>query len=318
MQAPYYKQCDPRLAGRKKGEVQRFMSIKNGDIILVPCPRGFYIGISNGKRKYDDNSKNDDLANQIEITFIERNNEPAFFARDGKLNALSTKLGARGFTVLQILQEDIINEIERIRKGVDDVSLSDTVAKLESEAESKIRSTLPEIISNYSNNALEAQGRGFEQLIAKLLETDGYETQVLDKKIGGKDIADADILAIKKSLLGNAFSQVLFIQAKHHIGTSGSHGLKQIIAIREKINVHLIEEPEYIMGVPVPSEQIVYILVSSGEFDEKTKAEAIRENIVLIDGEQLSEMLFNMMDQIPEVRHQLGVFRQYGHINKGL
>ena len=101
----YYSDSDvsPYLLGRKLSEVKRFINIQEGDIIIVPGYKSFYLGESTAEFIYDDSRKDIDLANQLKVNFKkDREGEPIPFERKGKNTALMTKLRARGFTVLEV------------------------------------------------------------------------------------------------------------------------------------------------------------------------------------------------------------------------
>ena len=66
-----------QIKGRKRNEIKRFMNIKKGDIIVVPCGDSFLIGTSTGEfvYKYSKTTENGLLYNQLKVNFIlEENN----------------------------------------------------------------------------------------------------------------------------------------------------------------------------------------------------------------------------------------------------
>ena len=239
---------------------------------------------------------------------------PAFFARDGKLTALSTKLGVRGFTVLSITEDEIINEIKRLLYSGEDISYQDKVAELEVKKATEFRTMLKSSIANYCKTSLKSGGRGFEELIAAMMTKDGYDTRILSKRVGGSSESDADVLAIKHSALGDEFTNAYYIQAKHYSGTS-DNGIDQIVEFKHDKE---LEEIEYgsidIDGVTLVSDQIKYVLISSGEFTKYVENKANENNITLIDGGRLAEIIFDIIDDLPDIRYQLGFVKRYEHI----
>ena len=57
------------VRGKKLGEIKRFINIQQGDIIVVPSYRSFYIGVSTGEFVYDETSCDKDLSNQLLVNF---------------------------------------------------------------------------------------------------------------------------------------------------------------------------------------------------------------------------------------------------------
>lgn len=306
------------LRGRKKSEVKRIFNIKAGDIILVPCYKGFYIGTATGKRLYDPDSMDNDLANQIEVDFIkDKNNNPFYFSRDGKKTLLTTKLSVRGFTVLNIYTEEIINEINSLidsssKYGKDFTEL-ERVANFENTELEEFKKEIKDVLSDYKKTSLEPHGSGFEILIQKLFEHDGYEVSTPSKRASSSE-ADADILAIKESKLGDEFSSIFYIQTKHYSGKSDA-GIDQIIKFKEEIKSDEINNiPEIVRA---NKDNIKYVLISSGDFTNYVyeKAENDDDGIILINGNRLAEMLYDAIDEIPEIRYKLGFVKSYTHID---
>ncbi len=303
--------CKAQLIGRKIGEIRRFMSIESGDVILVPTYKGFYMGVSTGKRIYDEKSKERDLANQIEIEYIKNNNEPVLFKRDNKLTALSTKLGVRGFTILSILENSIIREIETLRSAGQDIAYEEQVGTMENEKEREFVKKLSIALSDYNNTSFAAKGMGFEQLLVEMFRAYGYTTLQLNKRFGGSDVADADVLAVKESLLGEEFTQALLIQAKHYTGSSNG-GIDQILGMKEKYTREAEEKGMIrVENYTFSSNQISYLLISSGDFPQELKDKSYDEGIICINGERLAEMLYQVIDDMPTTRKKLGFIRKY-------
>lgn len=306
------------LRGRKKSEVKRIFNIEAGDIIRVPCYKGFYIGTATGRRIYDLEGIDNDLANQIEVNFIkDKNNNPFYFSREGKKTSLATKLSVRGFTVLNIYTEDIINEINSLidssSKYDKDFAEAEKVAKFENAELEGFKKKIKDVLSDYNKTSLEPHGNGFEKLLQELFQHDGYKTVNLPTTISSTS-ADADILAIKESKLGDEFSSILYIQAKHYSGKSDA-GIDQIIKFKEEIKADKINNiPEIVRA---NKDNIKYVLISSGDFtnDVYDKAENDDDGIILINGNRLAEMLYDVIDEIPQIRYKLGFVKSYTHID---
>ena len=307
----YYSDSDvsPYLLGRKLSEVKRFINIQEGDIIIVPGYKSFYLGESTAEFIYDDSRKDIDLANQLKVNFKkDREGEPIPFERKGKNTALMTKLRARGFTVLEVRNDqnsDLTKYIDELMREEQDISDAAKIRKKEEEQLKQFEKELKKVLSDYRQTSLQPGGRGFDELIKELMESDGFKARILPKSIGGNEIADADILAIKESPLADEFTTALYIQVKHYSGES-VNGIDQIIQFKNHVIENLNNES---------IRNINYVLISSGEFGKEAEDTAEKENIRLINGARLAEILFDKIDKLPEeIRYQLGFIKKYEHI----
>lgn len=313
----YANNVSSRLCGRKLGEIKKFKSIRAGDIIIVPCYKGFYIGKATGEFLYDksEESYNNDLSNQIVLEYVNNGKSPVRFSRDGKLTALASKLCVRGFTVLCITEDEIKKEIDDLLNSRQDFSYQEKVIAKESLQANRFREELKSVLPNYRKIALASGGRGFEKLIEALMKIDGFETRILPKTIGGCSEADADVLAVRRSGLGDEFTTAYYIQAKHYWGTS-DNGIAQIVQFKNEQEAYEDKQSAlFIEKYQLDSNQIKYVLISSGEFTESVKDLADENDIILIDGNRFAEILFEVIDDLPdEIRYQLGFIKKYEHV----
>ena len=186
-----------------------------------------------------------------------------------------------------------------------DISDAAKIRKKEEEQLKQFEKELKKVLSDYRQTSLQPGGRGFEELIKELMESDGFKARILPKSIGGNEIADADILAIKESPLADEFTTALYIQVKHYSGES-VNGIDQIIQFKNHVIENLNNES---------IRNINYVLISSGEFGKEAEDKAEKENIRLINGARLAEILFDKIDKLPEeIRYQLGFIKKYEHI----
>ncbi len=314
------------LSGRSKGVIRRFLSIAEGDVVIVPCYKGFYIGRATGEyRHLQEYVDPDDRANVMVVDFEKDGDEPRYFSREGINTALSTKIGSRHL-LLEIYDEKLQNEVEVLIKEGQSGSITNRIHNLENVELDRLKNKISEILKDYSKTWLDAHGVGFEELIAKLFEIEGYETHILPKNAGGSERADADILAIRRSKLSPKLNEVIYIQAKHHSGTTGIWGYKQIEDFK-----HLIEEnAKENDGVPsingnngkvdIDVDHIKYVLISSAKITQEAYEENERrkekEEIILIDGEDLSGMIVGHIEELDSmILSNLGLIRNYIHID---
>jgi len=101
----------------------------------------------------------------------------------------------------------------------------------------------------------------------------------------------ADIKASKTDILR---SDVFLIQVKHHEGTTGSWGQQQLSEIK---NQQPDEYGDYQL-----------VLITSGIIRAEDKDSAKKNDITLLDGNDLAEWLFSSIDKLhPDTRHLLGI-----------
>lgn len=299
-----------RQRGKWSKQLKRFRSIKQGDIILVPCYKGFYIGIATGEFRFDKGSVDKDLANQVVLDFIKGDKGPIAFKRDSKMTALSKKLGVPGFTVLSIWESKIIAQIDTLIAAGKDIAYDDQVYEIEKQRLEEFRKALPGALSNPVDSSLKSKGRGFEELISEILKRDNFSTYILPKKVGGNSVADADVLAVKKSVLGEEFDTAYCIQAKHYQGSS-DNGINQILEFKKQ-NIEKSENGIICINrLCLKLSQIKYMLVSSGSFTPAVEEQALENDIILIDGERLADLVFHVIDDMPELRRKLGFVKSY-------
>ena len=315
-QTEYYKE-HTIIAGRKKKEIERLLNISEGDILIVPCYQAFYICTATNKWIYDQSQLESDLSNQLVVEYIKDDSgNPYPFMRADKNTALQTKLKVRGFTTLEIDNKDIIGEINRLFNSKKDTAYSSTVIEKQSKNMEHFRQEIAKRIGDYSSSGIEAGGFGFEKLIEKLFKKSGYKTKILSKN-SGKDEGDADVLAVHESPVGSEFNTAFFIQAKHYNGDMDNWAVEQIKKFRDYIDY----EYDNIFGneeIPeVPKANIHYaVITSANNVSEKIKEEARENDIIFIDAQQLSAMLFERFDELDEYQFKLGYVKMYKHISE--
>ncbi|ERJ00784.1 MULTISPECIES: restriction endonuclease [Eubacteriales] len=313
----YHTGASPQLVGRKKAEVTRFCKIKSGDLVVVPCKGGFYIGESTGHYLYSSEAVVRDLANQLQVRFrCGSDGKPLRFVRAGKNMALTTKLRTRGFSILEFDDERVVQGIEELWESGLDRAESDRVVERQEEEDQAFIQRMASVLQNYSATSLPAGGQGMEEMVANLLRVNGFIVKILSKRCGeGK--ADADILAVKPMGTSSELSFAYFIQVKHYVGETGLGGLEQIRKFRDQIqNGYLFsyEKEGSALQVMLLPDNIRYGVLTSGTFADRTVEEAEKDGLFLIDGIQLAEMLCEKIDDLPEYQHLLGFYKTYAHI----
>lgn len=311
----YSSGIKPATVTRKKNEIKRLLSIQTGDILLIPVAKGFIMAEATSEWFFSEEDKEVDLANQLKVKYKkDSNGDPIIYQRKGNNTGLVTRLGVRGFTILEYTNEEAINAINALwlQSKDDTLTLTSRLKLKENEQIIALKQELVEVLQNYYTTSLAPGGRGFEELVAALFQIDGYATHLLSKKCG-KGKADADVLAVKESALDNSFNTAFFIQAKHHSGESNSHGLDQLIAFKE--NVELNTPYEFIAddgkSVAIEKDNLRYVLISSARFEEGLVAKAEDYGIITIDDMKFAEILYDKLDDLGDFMYQLGYIKTY-------
>jgi restriction system protein len=132
---------------------------------------------------------------------------------------------------------------------------------------------------------LESGGKGLEELILELVELEGYKG-IIPAKNALKGIADIDIEASRTDMFS---STKLLIQVKHHNGTTGIHGIKQLEAMDD-------------------DEQVLRWLITTAEVSDDLKERAEGNNIKIMDGNDLIDWIFESLPSLsPATRSKLGI-----------
>lgn len=298
----YYRESDQsRHAGRACGEIRRFLGIRKGDLIAVPCARGFCLAESMGEFLFE----GDDLCNRLRVRYrTGADGLPLIYPRSGANLAVTQKLGTR-FTVLEYRDAEAQAELETLfREGA--ATAGDTFRTVEQQQLDELSGQIRTLLQDPGQLYLDSKGRGFEELLCALLQTDGFDAKILSKR-SGRGEADADILATRGSGLDDRFQQNLVIQAKHHSGQTGMSGLKQLLDYQSQM-----EDSDELPG------QTRYILATTAEFTDEVRREAEDKGVLLLDGGDIARMIAGNLDRLPpETRHSLGLVRRYEHRRLG-
>lgn len=280
----YYSNCEKRVIGRPMGQIERFKQIRSGDYIVVPC--GSYIALAEAGEKeiYSVEAIEQDLANQRSVSYRRQDGKPVLIARDELSEGLQRRLRVRGNAVADLFEFG--DELEKIF-NCGSYSYSQEMQNLEQQEMKTLKAKLLENIRNGKTH-LQTGGIGLERLVRELMECEGYNAEVLAKnKFSG--IADADIRAIKED---SFMSKKIFVQVKHHIDYSDDQGIQQVRAV--------LDREEY-------GEYEGYF-ITSASVSKEVKASAEEQNIEVMDGEELVELIVNNLNGLSEeTKRKLGI-----------
>jgi restriction system protein len=221
--------------GRRANAVRRFFTMKNGDIVVVPLHRSIVVGVVDGGLEFHQEHYAIDRPNQRTVKFITALGKQSLaqISRDELSEKFQRRLRVPGGIVLDI--SEFNGEIDSIVKALSDGkshSWDDGVQATLLEKEDSFRQGLFRNIQDGHTN-LKAGGIGLEYLVTELLIVDGYAASVLSKRAFAS-FADADIKASKEDRIS---STNVLIQVKHHRGTTGDWGIKQLEEIKKQSGI---------------------------------------------------------------------------------
>lgn len=278
----------PQVVSRKYNEIKRFLSIKEGDYIIVPYYNAVCLAIAGKERIYKpDIADSLDLSNQLKVTYVKANREIKKIPRNNLREDLQRRLRVRGATVSDLYE--FKDEIEQLFEQTNYTWES----KIETEENKRIESfkkTLLEKIWKGKTN-LQTGGEGLENLVKELFECEGYEAEKLPKNNQNfQGIADADIKASRS----DRFTETeILVQVKHHSGHSDNWGIEQLKAIQKS---------------KAFDDSTKLCFLTSGHISEDVINDAEIAGIMTIDGNELMNWIFDNIDKLnPETKRKLGI-----------
>lgn len=261
------------VVGKKKNEVRRFKEMKKGDRIVIPFPRSICLAESEEAEFYSHSAYEQDLSNQRSVTYHrDQNNKIIFIPRSKLSEGLQRRLKVRGTTISDLWEFG--DEIDRLFDG-QDFDSSYVSSHLDAIETFKI-----DLLNNIQsgNTGLESGGYGLEKLVRELLEIDGYSAEIQSKqRFSG--FSDADIEAVKQDFVS---STRLFVQVKHHQGTTGCWGAKQLMKILD--NDIFADHGLVLVTSALPSEELVDLCEA--------------KDITLIQGNDLADWIYKSLGRL--------------------
>ncbi len=281
---------DPRVVGRKLAEIQRFLNIRKGDIIIVPRPGCISIAQVTGDHVYDEGAKSLDLANQIQVSFLKDKNSGDIMAipRAELQEKLQRRLGARGFTVLNL--NACGETIKHLMAG------ETTRSMLENKEETLREQFKEQLLKRIQSGEtyIKSHGTGLEELLKELLICEGYSAFIPSKR-NSKGIGDIDLKAEKSDKFGTT---TLLIQAKHHEGQSGVYGVKQLEeAVRQ------LREDAVSFNDP-----ICWFITTANSVSAEAQSAAEEAGIEIMVGKDFVDWVYDNIGNLSEsTRKKLGI-----------
>jgi restriction system protein len=270
--------------GRNRKQIVRYFNISEGDVVIVPLDKSIIIGFATGKKSYQAGIKHGE--NRLSVEFLKGpDNCIIKIPRSELPGNLSSRLKIR-MSVVSL--NEFKSEIERIistarERGAAPANLH--IEELNKAAEDAFKQKLLANIRQ-GKTYLKSGGRGLEELVLELVELEGYKG-IIAAKNALEGIADIDIEASRTDLFS---STKLLIQVKHHDGTTGVHGIKQLEALDDD------------------DEQVLRWLVTTAEVSNELRKRAENNNIKVMDGNELIKWVFESLPSLsPATRSKLGI-----------
>ena len=263
--------------GRKRKQIQYFYELKKDDIVVVPVSGAIAIGIVEGTKEYEPTTTLAMSENKVKVIFFrDEDNNLMYIPREELATNLARRLKIRtSIANLEDFREEILIKIEGLKKK-EILSWDSEIIKKEEETKKTFIQKLEQRLRTEKGLGLKAGGYGLELLIREIFEAKGFESTIPakhDRPIG----EDVDIIASKRGEFSSKGERYL-IQAKHHRGTTPRKGLDQLIAYKDEDDHGLYFDKK--------------ILITTAIVDESLKEEAQKEGILIVEGLELSEWIF--------------------------
>lgn len=273
---------DKRQQSKKINEIIRFRSLSVGDRVVIPYGSNILLATISGDHFYQKNNLND-LGNRIEVEYQKTDGKYRLIPRNDLSDGLQRRLRVQGNTVSNL--EPFTDELNSIFDD-EDYSYERNYNFHLNTAKELFIEDIKELITSGKSN-LQAGGIGLENLIAELLEIDGYKTKILSKS-SFQGVGDIDIVATKIDMVSEVN---IMVQVKHHRGDSGGHGIKQLVAILNSDNKYNDYQP---------------VLLTTGIVSDVNTELSFEHGIKIINLDDLAEWIYiNSQSLCSETKQKL-------------
>ncbi|MFK0574030.1 restriction endonuclease [Endozoicomonas sp.] len=277
--------------GRKKNQIRRYFNLTKNDVVIIPTAGAIAIAKVEGTKSFNDNSGIRHSQNQVKVNFLKDDKGNSFIPR----KILSTQFQSRLKIRMAIADlNDFSEEIEKHVLSLNQGMIHTWKAEIEDIEERKEKEFKSELLSRLQNGekiALSAGGYGLEKLVVEILKINNYEARIQAKN-QSSGIDDIDIIAKKYNFL-TGDSECLYIQVKHHTGTTSSKGLKQLTAYDTSNDDFTTYRK---------------ILISTAKFNEDLKNKAEAEGVVTIEGSDFVNLIYDNIDKLSQTtKESLGI-----------
>ncbi|MGL5356837.1 MAG: restriction endonuclease [Cetobacterium sp.] len=275
--------CSPEYIGRKYDNLKIMLDIKKDDIIIIPKFPSWdsfsIVKVAEGY-KFEMPKNVDDFGHLVKI---DCNSLRSF---KYKFDELSTKIHSKLRAYQSPLNNVWNNEILECAQKLLEKDSSESIQKIENIVKLNFEKELKDI----SNSLQKVSARDLEVVVEKLFLKKGYTLESknsFDKKGGDADLILTKCLPILEEIDESKSCDKVYIQIKHKDNLYNEiEGINQLIKI--------VKTKEEEIG-NINLNNIYKVLVCSCLFSEELKEMAEKENIILIDGLQLTRLMIKYL-----------------------
>lgn len=267
--------------GRQTNQIKRYFNLKEGDYVIVPFSGTIAIAEVIGQKSHYPITEGIQYGeNRISVRYL-KHNDGYFIPRSNLSTALQNRLKIR-MTVCDLSEfsDELYKHIESIKNDKLYTWNTEQELKLQQNTEKFKADLLSRLRSNKDIN-LRSGGIGLEYLIKEVLEAKGYKAHIPAKN-EKSGIQDVDIIATRLSEFSEK-KEGIFIQVKHHAGTTDNHGIRQVAEYE-------VNEDDY--------SQIDKVLITTADF--KNNDFANLHNVTVLAGADFINWIFDNLEYLSE------------------
>lgn len=275
--------CSDEYINRKYDNLKIMLDIKKDDIIIIPkFPSWDSLSVVKvaDSYKFEMPKVVDDFGHYIEIDFDSLRSFK--YAYDESSTKIHSKLRAYQSPLNNVWNKEVLECAQKLLKK----DSSEEIQKIENIIKLNFEKELKDIASSLQK----VSARDLEKVVEKLFLKKGYSLEsknTFDKKGGDADLILTKCLPILEEIDESKSCDKIYIQIKHKEGlyseTEGIDQLNKIVKTKEidSENTNL--------------NNVYKVLVCSSTFSEELKEIAAKENIILIDGLQLTRLIIKYL-----------------------
>lgn len=258
-----YSYVSENILGKDTGVIWHFFkTMKEGDYVLVPDSMGgFLVGVISSDVRYMSEYVSKDSSFRRDVKWLNNENP---IKRSTVSSALQSRLKYQG-TLANAT--DLLQDIEN--------AINNNTPTFESELQEQLKAKAKEVVLNSKNTLNDIK---FERLLGNILKGLGAsDIQYPSKSTYKGSIADIDVCA-DFEFLGIR----VLVQTKYHSGKTSKYAAEQLIKAK-----NILDTDDHGSSVG----NLLFWAVTSAEFDQDAQTLANNNDIRLINGDELAEMI---------------------------
>lgn len=267
--------------GRQTNQIKRYFSLKQGDYVIVPFSGTIAIAEVIGQKSHYPITEGTQYGeNRISVTYL-KHKDGYFIPRGNLSTALQNRLKIR-MTICDLneFSDELYKHIESIKNDKLYTWNTEQELKIQQNTEKFKVDLLSRLRSNKDIN-LQSGGIGLEHLIKEILEAKNYTARIPAKN-EKSGIQDVDVIATRFSEFSEK-KEGIFIQVKHHDGTTGNHGIKQVAEYE-------VNEDDY--------SQIDKVLITTADFKNNDFADL--HSVTVLAGADFVDWIYDNLNLLSD------------------